>query len=94
MTFFFDDSSSQLAQVVAEADRLAEDPREFSPAVCEQLGRVLLAMYNEHAHPARMFHMISQVADSEKPDVALLLPLAWAAAEGVKTTLDPTGGVN
>jgi hypothetical protein len=89
-----DDSSLQLAQVEAEAERLAEDPREFSAAVCEQLGRVLLAMFNEHAHPARMFHMVSQVADSENPDVTLLLPLAWAAAEGSGVLFDPEGGIN
>lgn len=82
MTFQSESSSLQLAQILVEYDRLEEDPGETTSQVCERLGRVLLAMYNEHSHPARMFHMISQVADSESPDVFLLLPLAWAAAEG------------
>jgi hypothetical protein len=82
MTFQPESSSLQLAQILVEYDRLGETPEEATPEVCERLGRILLAMYNEHAHPARMFHMISQVADSENPDVLLLLPLAWAASEG------------
>jgi hypothetical protein len=95
MPFYLPDFSSlQLAQVVAETRRLAEEPGEFTPVVCERLGRVLIAMYGEQAHPARMFHMIAQVAECEGPDVDLLLPLAWAASEGANSIFKPSEEVN
>jgi hypothetical protein len=93
MTFPSEGSSIQLAQILAEYARLKEKPDDPSPIVCEHLGRVLLAMYNEQTHPARMFHMISQVAESQNPDVFLLLPLAWAASEGNLPSPEP-GPVN
>jgi len=74
-----DQSLQSLARVLHDAR--PDSPDTPDAKTCEDLGRMILSMYRNMAHPVRMFRLISQVSDSPNPDVEALTPLAWALAE-------------
>lgn len=49
----------------------------------ENLGRMLVAMYRQRTHPARMVHLILQASslEAQGSDIEILTILAWASAE-------------
>jgi len=88
-----DTSQKALALVLHEYNEMGVSD-EVDPLQCEKLGRMLIAMFREHTHPARMFHLIAQVAEGFEPsnepvDVEMLTHLAWAMAESPKVKPKP-----
>lgn len=77
MSTFVLSNLSQMAldQVIDEYRRTPEEKGH------ENLGRMLVAMYRNQAHPARMLHLIAQFAETAPEDIEPLTLLAWAMSE-------------